>query len=33
MSPTDHLGLDLAAFRTLEIKGGDWSLLAHRPPQ
>ena len=28
MSPTDHLGLDLSAFRTLEIKGGDWSLLA-----
>jgi len=28
MSPTDHLGLDLSAFRLLEIKGGDWSLLA-----
>ncbi|WP_315836004.1 ABC transporter substrate-binding protein [Bradyrhizobium prioriisuperbiae] len=28
MSPTDHLGLDLSAFRMLEIKGGDWTLLA-----
>jgi branched-chain amino acid transport system substrate-binding protein len=27
MSPTDHLGLDLAAFRMLEIKGGDWTLI------
>jgi branched-chain amino acid transport system substrate-binding protein len=27
MSPTDHLGLDLSAFRMLEVKGGDWSLL------
>lgn len=27
MSPTDHLGLDLSAFRMLEIKGGDWQLL------
>jgi branched-chain amino acid transport system substrate-binding protein len=27
MSPTDHLGLDLSAFRMLEIKNGDWSLL------
>lgn len=26
MSPTDHLGLDLSAFRMLEIKGGDWNL-------
>jgi branched-chain amino acid transport system substrate-binding protein len=26
MSPTDHLGLDLTAFRMLEIKGGDWTL-------
>ena len=26
MSPTDHLGLDLSAFRMLEIKGGDWTL-------
>lgn len=28
MSPTDHLGLDLTAFRMLEIKGGDWTLVA-----
>lgn len=27
MSATDHLGLDLTAFRMLEIKNGDWSLL------
>ncbi len=27
MSPTDHLGLDLSAFRMLEIKGGDWTLV------
>ena len=27
MSPTDHLGLTLAAFRMLEIKNGDWSLV------
>lgn len=27
MSPTDHLGLDLSAFRMLEIKNGDWMLL------
>ncbi len=26
MSPTDHMGLDLGAFRMLEIKGGDWTL-------
>jgi branched-chain amino acid transport system substrate-binding protein len=26
MSPTDHLGLDLSAFRMLEIKNGDWQL-------
>jgi branched-chain amino acid transport system substrate-binding protein len=26
MSPTDHLGLDLSAFRMLEIRGGDWTL-------
>ncbi len=26
MSATDHLGLDLSAFRMLEIKGGDWNL-------
>jgi branched-chain amino acid transport system substrate-binding protein len=27
MSPTDHMGLDLTAFRMLEIKGGDWTLV------
>jgi branched-chain amino acid transport system substrate-binding protein len=27
MSPTDHLGLDLTAFRMLEIKDGDWTLV------
>ena len=27
MSPTDHLGLNLSAFRMLEIKNGDWTLL------
>ena len=27
MSTTDHLGLDLSAFRMLEIKGGDWNLV------
>jgi branched-chain amino acid transport system substrate-binding protein len=27
MSPTDHLGLDLTAFRMLEIKNGDWMLV------
>ncbi len=27
MSPTDHLGLDLSAFRMLEIKGGDWTMI------
>ncbi len=27
MSPTDHMGLDLSAFRMLEIKDGDWSLI------
>lgn len=27
MSPTDHMGLDLSAFRLLEIKNGDWSLV------
>jgi branched-chain amino acid transport system substrate-binding protein len=27
MSPTDHLGLDLFAFRMLEIKNGDWTLV------
>jgi branched-chain amino acid transport system substrate-binding protein len=28
MSPTDHMGLDLSAFRMLEIKQGDWTLVA-----
>src|SRR5262249_30113686 len=28
MSPTDHMGLDLTAFRMLEIKGGDWTLVS-----
>ena len=27
MSPGDHMGLDLTAFRMLEIKNGDWSLV------
>jgi len=27
MSPTDHLGLDLSAFRMLEIKNGKWVLV------
>lgn len=27
MSPTDHLGLDLTAFKMLEVKGGDWTLV------
>src|SRR5512133_3928148 len=27
MAPRDHLGLDLSAFRMLEIKGGDWTLV------
>ena len=27
MSPTDHMGLSLDAFRMLEIKGGDWRLV------
>ena len=26
MTPTDHLGLDLTAFRLLEIRNGDWTL-------
>jgi branched-chain amino acid transport system substrate-binding protein len=26
MSATDHLGLDLSAFKMLEIKGGNWTL-------
>jgi branched-chain amino acid transport system substrate-binding protein len=27
MSPTDHLGLDLSAFRMLEIKNGEWTIV------
>lgn len=27
MSPDDHLGLDLSAFRMLEIEDGDWRLI------
>jgi branched-chain amino acid transport system substrate-binding protein len=27
MSPTDHLGLDLTAFRMIEIKDADWTLI------
>lgn len=27
MSATDHMGLDLSAFRVLEIKAGDWMLV------
>lgn len=27
MSPTDHMGLDLTAFRMLEIKKGDWTII------
>jgi branched-chain amino acid transport system substrate-binding protein len=27
MSPTDHMGLDLSAFRMLEVKGGDWTIV------
>jgi branched-chain amino acid transport system substrate-binding protein len=30
MSSTDHLGLNLSAFRMLEIKHGDWTLVATR---
>jgi branched-chain amino acid transport system substrate-binding protein len=28
MSATDHMGLDLSAFRMLEIKNGDWTLIS-----
>ena len=28
MTPTDHMGLDLTAFRMLEIRNGDWTLMA-----
>lgn len=27
MSPTDHMGLDLSAFRMLEVKDGNWTLV------
>jgi len=27
MSLTDHMGLDLSAFRMLEVKNGGWSLV------
>jgi branched-chain amino acid transport system substrate-binding protein len=27
MAPTDHMGLDLSAFRMLEIKNGEWTLI------
>ncbi len=27
MSPTDHMGLDLSAFRMLEVKHNDWALI------
>jgi branched-chain amino acid transport system substrate-binding protein len=27
MSATDHMGLDLTAFRILEVKGGNWTLV------
>ncbi|MGL4285184.1 MAG: ABC transporter substrate-binding protein [Phreatobacter sp.] len=27
MSPTDHMGLDLTAFRMLEIRNGDWAIV------
>jgi branched-chain amino acid transport system substrate-binding protein len=30
MSPTDHMGLDLSAFRMLEIRNGDWTLIAEK---
>lgn len=26
-SPTNHLGLDLSAFRVLEIRGGKWKVV------
>jgi branched-chain amino acid transport system substrate-binding protein len=27
MSATDHMGLDLSAFRMLEVKDGGWALV------
>ncbi len=32
MSPSDHMGLDLSAFRMLEIKNGDWTLVPDVKP-
>lgn len=32
MSATDHLGLDLSAFRMLEIKNGNWTLVSGAKP-
>jgi branched-chain amino acid transport system substrate-binding protein len=29
MSATDHMGLDLSAFRMVEIRGGDWTLVGN----
>ncbi|NJL50626.1 MAG: ABC transporter substrate-binding protein [Blastochloris sp.] len=26
MTPSDHMGLDLSAFKMLQVKGGDWTL-------
>ena len=30
MSAQDHMGLDLSAFRMLEVRGGDWNLVEPR---
>jgi branched-chain amino acid transport system substrate-binding protein len=30
MSASDHMGLDLSAFRLVEIKAGDWALLGSK---
>jgi branched-chain amino acid transport system substrate-binding protein len=27
MSPEDHMGLNLSAFRMLEVKNGNWALV------
>ncbi|KAB2847481.1 MAG: ABC transporter substrate-binding protein, partial [Hyphomicrobiaceae bacterium] len=27
MTPADHMGLDLSAFKMLEIRKGDWTLV------
>lgn len=29
MSPTDHMGLDLSAFRMVEVRGGEWRLVGN----